>query len=96
MILDLKKLLKLSTKCSRDSCVGRVAEDFTLNTPSPSSNYNPGQNVLGHLRKLGTKTRFAKLTHILTHIRGLNLKSVKQCSIHKVERVYVWLTEENK
>ena len=30
------------------------------------------------------------------YIRGLNLKSVKQCSIHKVERVYVWLTEENK
>ena len=29
------------------------------------SNYNPGQNVLGHLRKLGTKTHFAKLTHIL-------------------------------
>ena len=26
---------------------------------------NPGQNVLGHLRKLGTKTHFAKLTHIL-------------------------------
>ena len=29
-------------------------------------NYNPGQNVLGHLSgKLGTKTHFAKLTHIL-------------------------------
>ena len=27
--------------------------------------YNPGQNVLGHLRKLGKKTHFAKLTHIL-------------------------------
>ena len=27
--------------------------------------YNPGQNVLGHLRKLGTKTHFAKLTRIL-------------------------------
>ena len=27
--------------------------------------YNPGQNVLGHLRKLDTKTHFAKLTHIL-------------------------------
>ena len=27
--------------------------------------YNPGQNVLGNLRKLGTKTHFAKLTHIL-------------------------------
>ena len=25
----------------------------------------PGQNVLGHLRKLGTKTNFANLTHIL-------------------------------
>ena len=30
-----------------------------------SNSYNPGQNVLGHLRKLGTKTHFAKLTHIL-------------------------------
>ena len=28
-------------------------------------NYNPGQNVLGHLRKLDKKTIFAKLTHIL-------------------------------
>ena len=28
-------------------------------------NYNPGQNVLGHLRKLGRKTHFAKLTRIL-------------------------------
>ena len=27
--------------------------------------YNPGQNVLGHLRKLGTKTHFAKLTRVL-------------------------------
>ena len=27
--------------------------------------YNPRQNVLGHLRKLGTKTHFATLTHIL-------------------------------
>ena len=27
--------------------------------------YNPGQDILEHLRKLGTKTHFAKLTHIL-------------------------------
>ena len=27
--------------------------------------YNPGQNILEHLRKLGTKAHFAKLTHIL-------------------------------
>ena len=27
--------------------------------------YNPGQNVLEHLRKLGTKTHFAKLTHFI-------------------------------
>ena len=27
--------------------------------------YNPGQNVLGNLRKLGTETHFVKLTHIL-------------------------------
>ena len=32
---------------------------------SDQLDYNPGQNVLGHLRKLGTKTHFAKLTHIL-------------------------------
>ena len=32
---------------------------------STLSVYNPGQNVLGHLRKLGTKMHFAKLTHIL-------------------------------
>ena len=30
-----------------------------------SSYYNPSQNVWGHLKKLGTKTHFAKLTHIL-------------------------------
>ena len=27
--------------------------------------YNPGQNILEHLRNLGSKTHFAKLTHIL-------------------------------
>ena len=27
--------------------------------------YKPGQNILGHLRKLGTKIHFVKLTHIL-------------------------------
>ena len=27
--------------------------------------YNPGQNVLEHLRKLGTKTHFAELTHFI-------------------------------
>ena len=32
---------------------------------SKTKTYNPGQNVLGHLRKLGTKTYFAKLTRIL-------------------------------
>ena len=31
----------------------------------PGGSYNPGQNVLGHVRKLDTKTHFAKLTHIL-------------------------------
>lgn len=29
------------------------------------SSYNPGQNILGILRKLGVKTHFAKLTDIL-------------------------------
>ena len=33
--------------------------------------YNPGQNVFRHLRKLGTKTHFAKLTHILPHKKAL-------------------------
>ena len=27
--------------------------------------YNPGQNISGHLRKLGTKTHVVKLTRIL-------------------------------
>ena len=27
--------------------------------------YNPSQNILGHLTKLGTKTHFAELTHII-------------------------------
>jgi len=31
----------------------------------PFTYYNLGQNILGHLRKLGTKTHFAKLSHIL-------------------------------
>ena len=37
------------------------------NVPPPryKKTYNPGQNVLGHLRKLGSKTHFAKFTHIL-------------------------------
>ena len=35
--------------------------------------YNPGQNVLGHLRKLGAKTHFAKLTRILP------LKKASRC-----------------
>ena len=30
------------------------------------SSYNPGQNILGHLRKWGTETHSAKWTHILT------------------------------
>ena len=30
MILDSKKSPKLSTRCSRESCVGRVGNDFTL------------------------------------------------------------------
>ena len=36
-----------------------------LSNCPPLPKYNPGQNVLGHLRKLGTKTHFAKLTRIL-------------------------------
>ena len=31
----------------------------------PFTYYNLGQNILGHLWKSGTKTHFAKLTHIL-------------------------------
>ena len=33
--------------------------------------YNPGENVLGHLRKLGTKTHFAKLTDIFYLLKKL-------------------------
>ena len=34
--------------------------------PSQPEAYNPGQNIMGHLRKLlSAKTHFAKLTHIL-------------------------------
>ena len=33
--------------------------------------YNPGQNILEHLRNLGTKTHFAKLTHILSLKKAL-------------------------
>ena len=36
-----------------------------LNCYTCSTIYNPGQNVLGHLRKLDKKTHFAKWTHIL-------------------------------
>ena len=36
MILDLKKLPKLSTKCSRESCVSRGGGDFPVNIPSTS------------------------------------------------------------
>ena len=36
MILDSKKSSKLSTRCSRESCVGRVGDDFTLNVLSTS------------------------------------------------------------
>ena len=34
-------------------------------TINRGKNYNPGQNVLGHLRKLGAMRHFAKLTHVL-------------------------------
>ena len=36
MILDSEKSPKLSARCSRESCVGRVGENFTLNIPSTS------------------------------------------------------------
>ena len=36
MILDSKKSPKLSTRCSRESCVGRVGNDFTLKVLSTS------------------------------------------------------------
>ena len=32
--------------------------------------YNPGQNILGHLRKLGTKMHYCKLTHFLPLIKA--------------------------
>ena len=53
-------------------------------------NYNPGQNVLGRLRKLGTKTHFAKSTRILplqkACYKGLFLLSPSPpCSVDCVE-----------
>ena len=38
-----------------------IIQDYVNLQPT----YNLSQNILGHLRKLGTKTLFAKLTHIL-------------------------------
>ena len=32
--------------------------------------YNPGQNILGHLRKWGTKMHYCKLTHLLPLIKA--------------------------
>lgn len=32
--------------------------------------YNPGQNILGHLKKLGTKMHYCKLTHFLPLIKA--------------------------
>ena len=50
--------------------------EFDLLSCRNESNYSLGQNILGHLRKLGTKMYFAKLTHILP------LKNAWGCS-HK-------------
>ena len=49
---------------------------FDLLSCRNKSNYRLGQNILGRLRKLGTKMYFAKLTHILP------LKNAWGCS-HK-------------
>ena len=49
---------------------------FDLLSCRNKSNYSLGQNILRHLRKLGTKMSFAKLTHILP------LKNAWGCS-HK-------------
>ena len=48
--------------------IARTSKDIFLKIPLKSLHtkifylhgYNPGQNILGHLRKLGTKMHFAK------------------------------------
>ena len=48
--------------------IARTSKDIFLKSPLKSFHakifylrgYNPGQNILGHLRKIGTKTHFAK------------------------------------
>ena len=50
--------------------------------------YNVKQYVIPLRRKAVPSEILIKI-YIDIYIRGLNLKSVKQCSIHKVERVYV-------
>ena len=67
---EIFHLLKLSTRINyfyllRCCPLLQLAPRNSAKRKTGSQNYNPGQNVLGHLRELGTKTHFAKLTHIL-------------------------------
>ena len=55
----MSRFVNIYPHIPRCKIVGNLEGEVTTKT------YNPGQNVLGHLRKLGTKTHFAKLTHIL-------------------------------
>ena len=75
---NYKSKLKKSSSCHLATkwrttvaiCKFLVASLYNVNDTANS--YNPGQNVLGQLlRKLGTKTHFAKLTHILNLLKKL-------------------------
>ena len=59
-------LVKFVTSETKESFVSKTNALLVYMQPDLSiETYNPGQNVLGRLRKLGTKTHFAKLTRIL-------------------------------
>ena len=65
-IQTLFLLVKFVTSETKESFVSKTNALLVYMQPDLSiETYNPGQNVLGRLRKLGTKTHFAKLTRIL-------------------------------
>ena len=61
MVCTINKL-RIEYPCFPNEFKAHALYARTINR---GKNYNPGQNVLGHLRKLGAMRHFAKLTHIL-------------------------------
>ena len=59
----METILKFKPSSSSLSSSSPLSPIFILHVLHTTN--NPGQNVLGHLRKLGAKTHFAKLTNIL-------------------------------